>query len=429
MENIKYKDSGVDWIGDIPAHWEVKKLGDVISMNKDSLKNSTNQSFEFDYVDIGSVNAVDGIAKREHTTFGDAPSRARRIVHNNDTIMSTIRPYLKAIAFIDDAKDLVVSTGFAVMTPIKMSPRFLYWTVMSNSIIARAIKESNGIAYPAINASQLIEFEVAVPPLSEQEAIAAKLDAVITELDSVVANSEKIVTELKAYKSAVITEFITGQKLVPGFNNAERERVSSNIPWIGMIPSDWKVVKADNMFNRSKERGNNKNLVMLTVSKNYGVIAQDEFNGAMKNKEGTDLSNLRTIHAGDHIISLMSFEGGIETSDIEGVCSPAYIVFRDSKKFSLDNHYFKWMFKSSGFVKALSSLAQGIRNGKTIKYDSFKEMSLMVPPLTEQQAISNFLDSETSKIDTQINYYQSLITEMKSFKQAIISEAVTGKLN
>lgn len=166
---------------------------------------------------------------------------------------------------------------------------------------------------------------------------------------------------------------------------------------------------------------------MLTVSKNYGVVAQDEFNGAMKHKEDTDLTTLRTIHAGDHIISLMSFEGGIETSEIEGVCSPAYVVFRDNHSYNLDNHYFKWLFKCEGFIGALSSLAQGIRNGKTIKYDSFKEMMLMIPSLPEQQAISAHLDTLTSQIDTQITSYESLIDNLKQFKQSIISEAVTGK--
>jgi type I restriction enzyme S subunit len=207
-----------------------------------------------------------------------------------------------------------------------------------------------------------------------------------------------------------------------------RERVDSNIVWIGLIPVGWKVCKADNLFTRSKEKGNSINLEMLTVSKNYGVIVQDTFNGAMKNAEDKDLSTMRTIHAGDYIISLMSFEGGIEYSEIEGVCSPAYSVFRFKNTNNVDRKYFKYLFKSTGFVGELSSFSQGIRNGKTIKYDSFKTMDLPIPPLPEQQAISAYLDTVTSQIDTQISYYQQLISNLKSFKQSIISESVTGKI-
>lgn len=112
-----YKDSGNPWIGDIPDNWDIKKLKYYTTFNDEVLGESVDPDYEFRYVDIGSVTLQNGIEQYQSFTFEDAPSRARRIVRSGDVIVSTVRTYLKAVASITDDKDVIVSTGFAVIRP------------------------------------------------------------------------------------------------------------------------------------------------------------------------------------------------------------------------------------------------------------------------------------------------------------------------
>lgn len=132
---VKLKSSGVEWIGDIPEHWEVKRLKDVCLINQNSLPENTNNNFEINYVDIGSVSLENGIVNTESFIFKNAPSRARRIAKTGDTIISTVRTYLKAIDFINKGKNnFIYSTGFAVLEPKKnIYPEFLALFVKSDA--------------------------------------------------------------------------------------------------------------------------------------------------------------------------------------------------------------------------------------------------------------------------------------------------------
>ena len=153
----KTKESGVDWIGEIPADWEVRKLKQICKINTNSLEENTNPNFEFNYVDIGSVTFEEGMFKTENYLFKNSPSRARRIAKNGDTIVSTVRTYLKAIDFVYNEKsEYIYSTGFAVLEPNQdVFPKFLYCFVKSNAFTEQVSVNSKGMSYPAINSTEL----------------------------------------------------------------------------------------------------------------------------------------------------------------------------------------------------------------------------------------------------------------------------------
>ena len=154
--NVNLKDSNIDWIGKIPAHWDIDYLKHRVILNKSTLTEDTDDDYEFKYIDIGSVSFGKGIEKYETMLFKDAPSRARRIVEKDDVIISTVRTYLKAIAIIPDEKNLIVSTGFAVLTPININSRYLGYLVKSEYFTSLVSSYSVGVLYPAINSSKLI---------------------------------------------------------------------------------------------------------------------------------------------------------------------------------------------------------------------------------------------------------------------------------
>ena len=157
----EYRDSGVEWLREIPAHWAVERLKYLATLNDDTLPESTAPSFEMTYVDIGSVDAVAGITETESVVFEKAPSRARRVVRDGDVIVSTVRTYLRVIASIEAPEpNLIVSTGFAVIRPRQLESSFASYALRAPHFVERVVANSVGVSYPAINASNLACFPI-----------------------------------------------------------------------------------------------------------------------------------------------------------------------------------------------------------------------------------------------------------------------------
>ena len=162
------KDSGVEWIGEIPENWCLNRLKFASTYNDESLKESCDSEMEIEYVEIGSVTLEKGVERTEIMRFKDAPSRARRIARKNDIIISTVRTYLRAIALIEK-ENYIVSTGFCVIRPKKcVDSRFLKYFCSSELFTDQVSACSVGISYPAINASTLMDFHIICPSLYEQ---------------------------------------------------------------------------------------------------------------------------------------------------------------------------------------------------------------------------------------------------------------------
>ena len=201
-----------------------------------------------------------------------------------------------------------------------------------------------------------------------------------------------------------------------------RKMKDSGIEWIGEIPEGWEVVKAKYLFAQRNEKGNSA-LVLLSPTQKYGVIPQSQLEGVVQVKENTDLRAFKTIHIGDFVISLRSFQGGFEFSNYEGVCSPAYQVLHATK--DLSNDFFRYLFKSDGFISKINSLTVGIREGKNIQYWDFSNMLLALPPKEIQIRSAQYLNAKCTEIDTMLSKTRSSIEEYKKLKQAVITQAVT----
>ena len=209
--------SGVEWLGDIPAHWEVKRLKYLATINDEALPDTTPPDHEMQYVDIGSVDSVKGVTTSELLTFESAPSRARRIARDGDTIVSTVRTYLRAIAAIrDPAENLIVSTGFAVVRPRRMEPAYLSYAARESRFVETVVARSVGVSYPAVNASEIATIPVPRPPEAEQRAIADYLDRETAKLDRLIGKVETAIERLREYRSALITAVVTGKVDVRG---------------------------------------------------------------------------------------------------------------------------------------------------------------------------------------------------------------------
>jgi restriction endonuclease S subunit len=234
----KYKDSGIEWIGEIPERWEVKRLKYCISINDNVLNETTNEEIEINYVEIGDVNFLSGITNSTIYKFKNAPSRARRIVKDGDVIISTVRTYLKAIAQIKQPVDnLIVSTGFAILRPKTIHSSFLGYYVLTPFFIHKTIADSVGVSYPAINSSNIGLFEAIIPSISEQIQIATYLDRKTSEIDQIIANKQKLIALYEEEKQAVINQAVT-----KGIDKNVKMK-ASGVEWLGDIPEHWEVKK------------------------------------------------------------------------------------------------------------------------------------------------------------------------------------------
>lgn len=211
--DVAMKNSGVEWLDKVPKHWEYRRLKFTASLNNDVLSENTNPLYEIEYVDIGSVTYEHGITSTEKLYFSDAPSRARRLVQDGDTIISTVRTYLKAIACIKKPpNNLIVSTGFAVIRPKKnICPSFLGYFLQSKEFVDSVMANSDGVSYPAINSSRLAALPVFLPGLIEQQAIAQFLDHKATQIDQSIYQLKEQITKMEAYRTSLISEAVTGK--------------------------------------------------------------------------------------------------------------------------------------------------------------------------------------------------------------------------
>jgi type I restriction enzyme S subunit len=234
-----YRDSGVEWLGEIPTHWKVKRLKYLALLNPESLAEDTDPAREMTYVDIGGVDSLGRIVERESLTFGSSPSRARRVVIDGDVIVSTVRTYLRAIAPIDNPEPtLVVSTGFAVVRAAgDLISDFAAYALRAPFFVERIVANSKGVSFPAINETEMATYELAVPPEPEQRAIATFLDCETARIDALVAKKERLIELLQEKRAALITRAVTkGLDLTVPMKN-------SGIEWLDEIPADWEVVR------------------------------------------------------------------------------------------------------------------------------------------------------------------------------------------
>ncbi|MBD3377260.1 hypothetical protein GF406_19690 [candidate division KSB1 bacterium] len=208
----KYKPSGVSWLGEVPKGWEVKRLKYQVSINDETLPETTDPDHEMLYVDISGVDPTKGIVHKEVYIFENAPSRARRIVRDGDTIVSTVRTYLRAISPIKEPEEnLIVSTGFAVIRPRTIDKNFLSVTIRAPYFIEEVVSRSVGVSYPAINALEIGSINIPLPPLPEQQAIAAFLDRETSKIDALISKVETAIERLKEYRTSLISSAVTGK--------------------------------------------------------------------------------------------------------------------------------------------------------------------------------------------------------------------------
>ena len=422
-----YKRSGVAWLGDVPDHWDVRRLKYTASINDEALPETTDPDYEFAYADIGNVDADKGIMATETYRFEDAPSRARRIVREGDTIVSTVRTYLRAIAPIHNADgNLVVSTGFAVVRPWKLDPGYLSYALRAPFFVETVVSLSTGVSYPAINAPEVGNIYVTLPLPDEQKAIAAFLDRETARIASLIEKKQRQIELLQEKRAALISRAVT-KGLDP-----DAPMKDSGIDWLGQIPAHWDVRRLKHTATINDE------VLPETTDPDYELTYVDIGNvDASKGIVSTELYRFenapsrarRIVRDGDTIVStvrtylraIASIRGPADNL----IVSTGFAVVRPR---SFDPGYLSYSLRSPFFVETVVSRSTGV-SYPAINASEVGNIFIVIPPPSEQKAVAAFLDRETARIEELIEKVDGSITLLREYRTALISAAVTGKIN
>ncbi|MDD3916582.1 MAG: restriction endonuclease subunit S [Eubacteriales bacterium] len=423
-----YKDSGVEWLGEVPAGWEVKWLKHISTVNDDTLSENTPPDYRVLYVDISNVDPIEGIQNIEEMTFEKSPSRARRIVQSGDVIVSTVRTYLRAIApIVDPPENLIVSTGFAVIRPnSRFDSRFAGYTLRGSHFIESVVARSEGVSYPAINASELVSLKIPLPPLPEQHVIAAFLDRETARIDALIEKKHRFIELLKEKRQAIINHAVT-----KGLDQ-DAEMKDSGVEWIGEVPTHWDVINLKQSWDvidckhRTAEYVDDGIPIVSTTEVKPGRLSLENTRLTTES-EYLDLIQGRCPKKGDIVLSRNASLGSAAYVDTDQkFCMGQDVCLVKSKDCS--QLYLTYQINSPIVQNQIVSTMVGATI-RRINVNQIKNLLVVKPPRVEQELIGQFLDCETAKIDTVTNTINQQIERLQEYRTALISAAVTGKID
>ena len=282
--------------------------------------------------------------------------------------------------------------------------------------------ECYGGAQENIGANSIRNIALPHPPIAEQKRIAEFLDRKCGEIDEAIRKKQRLIELLEEQKTILINQAVT-----KGLNpNAPMK--DSGIDWLREIPEHWEVWRSKRLFNQSKELARPDD-IQLSATQAYGVIPQEEYEhriGRKVTKVFQHLEKRRHVEIGDFVISMRSFQGGLERAWAQGCIRSSYVVLKPSEKNDLD--FFMYLFKSQSYIEALQTTASFIRDGQDLNFDNFCGVDLPLPPIEEQRTIAKSIRLSIEKSSQAAKYIQQEINKLTELKQIIITEAVTGKI-
>lgn len=265
--------------------------------------------------------------------------------------------------------------------------------------------------------------KVFLPPTTEQRAIVEHLDRATTRIDALVAKKTRFIDLLREKRQAMITHAVT-----KGLDRGVAMK-DSGVEWLGKVPAHWDVVPPGVLFTDSNERAHPSDQ-MLSATQKYGVIPLAEFEALEQRqvtKATTNFEMRKHVEIGDFVISMRSMDGGLERSHATGSVRSSYSVLKAQSE--VHGPYFGLLMKCSLFIQALRLTSNFIRDGQDLSFTHVKKVKLPLPDLAEQTKIAEHVGRATARIDTLISKTERSIELLREHRTALITAAVTGKID
>lgn len=409
-----YKDSGIEWLGQIPTHWELTRISSVLTEVKDlntSLRFSHPSQFKFG-----------DIILKPDVNIEDVSSLSKCIIFRKDDILinglNLNYDFVTQRIARANYTGIITSAYIAVRVRNNLSSKYV--TYLFKALDSRKVFNGLGTGIRlTLTYKELKKYYILLPPQEEQRQIVAYLDYKSNKINERICQRERELQTLSELRQAEIAAVVT-RGLDPNVPMKE-----SGIEWLGKIPAHWEVRKIKNCLQERSEKGY-PNEPILCATQSRGVIPQDMYDNrvVVVNK---DFDKLKLVKCGDFVISLRSFQGGIEYAYYQGIISAAYTILTPKDK--RNSEYFKHLFKSHDFIQLLQTCVTGIREGQNINYAMLAKHFIPIPPIEEQQKIVLYIKNRLYVIDEYISKLKAEINYLQEYKQRLISDVVTGKVD
>ena len=420
------KDSGIEWIGQIPQNWKIYKLKYLIHEPLQYGANAVGQIYDEKlprYVRITDISS-EGILRSINRQSLSQEMAEPYLLEDGDVLLARSGATVGKAFLYKKSDGICAFAGYLIRAKCKNSKiaKLLYYYTASISYEIWKNGIFNQATIQNIGAEKYANMKI---PLSladaEQQAISDYLDDRCAKIDAIIAEAKASIEEYRELKTSLIDESVTKGVL----ENIDFK--DSGLTWLKKIPVTWKIAPSKALFSQSNERKYDGD-EQLTSSQKYGIISQKDYMEREQSRvviATQGIENWKHVEPNDFIISLRSFQGGLEKSDISGCITWHYIVLRPKK--DVYPEYFKWLLKSSKYINALQSTCNFIRDGQDLRFSNFVQVPLFIIPMKEQKEIAEYLNLKIPQIDMLISEKQSLIEDLEFYKKSLIYEVVTGK--
>ena len=401
----KMKDSGIEWIGEIPEDWDVIRLRylcEIFTGNQDTQDNVSDGIYPF-YVRSPIVE------KSNKYTF-EGPA----ILMAGDGVGAG-----KIFHYVD-GKYGCHQRVYSLQHIYNVNRRYLYYYLQNLFYISIDTANTKSTV-DSVRLSMLQDFPIAMPTF-EQQKIADFLDEKVSQIDSTISKTRETIEEYKKLKQAIITEAVT-----KGLNHNAKMK-NSGIEWIWEIPEEWEIRRIKTLFQLRNEKSfkplNEVNLISLYTDK--GVLQHSDIEYVAGNK-ASNADGYKCVYEDDIVVNIiLCWMGAIGRSAYTGVTSPAYDIYKPCS--GTDSRFYHYYFRTKGFNGECFQRGRGIMLMRWRTYaEDFMDIKVCFPPLSEQQQISDYLDKKCSEIDNLITKKEQLVVELETYKKSLIYEVVTGK--
>lgn len=415
----EYKDSGVQWIGEMPSHWESKQLRSFLTLFTDKGHGDAQ---------LLSVTREQGVVERdkedkeENHNFVPEDLSGYKYLEKGDFAINKMKAWQGSYAVSD--YNGIVSPAYFTCKLRGVNRTFFSRAIRSMAYVPFFTQYSKGIRVGQwdLNPNALKTIPFFLPPLAEQEKIVSYLEDKTSKIDAYVAEKEKEIQLLQELKQKTIADAVT-KGLTPDVKMKD-----SGISWIGMIPEQWEMKQLRSFLTLFTEKDHG-DAQLLSVTREQGVIERDK-----DDKEGNhnyvpdDLSGYKYIEKGDFAINKMkAWQGSYAVSEYYGIVSPAYYT---CKLKGVNKDFFSKAIRSKAYIPFFTQYSKGIRVGQwDLNPNALKSIPFILPSVDEQRAIVAYIEEKCQKIDTLMTELQAEIDYMKEYKQRLIADCVTGQVN
>lgn len=409
-----YKDSKIDWIGEIPNHWEIKKIKRIFF----EIKKRSNPDLNCGSISFGKV------IYKDDEKIPEATKRSYQVVSKGDFLVNPLNLNydLISLRIALSEIDVVVSSGYIVLNSrIEIDKQYYKW-LLHRFDVAFMKTLGSGVRQ-TLNFGDIGEQLLVAPLLKEQTAIANFLDRKTALIDKAIRIKERQIELLKERRQILIHKAVTR-----GLNPNVKMK-DSGVEWIGEIPEGWEVANNRSLFQERNESGR-EDLPILSVSIHTAVSSEelsdeDNIRGKIRIE---DKSKYKLVEVGDIAFNMMrAWQGGIGAVACNGMVSPAYIVAKPIREF--DSIYLEYQYRTEIFIQQMDRASKGITDfRKRLYWNEFKNFNTVLPPSKEQKEISNFIVLMHKKTEIVLRSKELEIEKLKEYKATLINSAVTGKI-